>query len=528
MKKTLLFALLLLISFNVNSQVPEVTFTKNISSGNKSLKRSLGTILLHADAEEIITNDLATVYTNNVIAVYDFETLSMKETFIIKTPKIDGKYANNSKMIFHKDKITVFYMTGDDKSNSRKVSGKIIDRDSKKDEVKLKKLMSLTSKAKKTDIDYLQSPDKSKILFIGKPSNSYKYDILEPGQKMDFGIFDLSLNLLLEKELEFPKSYGVVIIHQVLLSNNGCISVVITPNADDKEINGINKVPMKCKIIATNMSQKNFEEVAILETGINLNTCRGYASNDTSNVITFFGLFSLNSGKSASKSIYNGVFTLVLNTKMLKWKNEFYNDLNEKNIKKIENKTEKFQGRLSSDFNSNKNIDNLTVNSIFHHSKGITIYGELNYKHSVSGSNGGSAMQYMSMQAVVFDLDIKGDLINVNMIPKAQRFITNDEFCGYLPSPNGNSKSIVFTDSPNNYGTGNPMFNQTLPDFKKSVLSFVTIDAKGKLTKEAVTEAGKLSPVIDTRDVFLVNGNTYVALGVLFKWKHLGVVKIAF
>jgi len=48
------------------------------------------------------------------------------------------------------------------------------------------------------------------------------------------------------------------------------------------------------------------------------------------------------------------------------------------------------------------------------------------------------------------------------------------------------------------------------------------------LTKEAVTEAGKLSPVIDTRDVFLVNGNTYVALGVLFKWKHLGVVKIAF
>ncbi len=528
MKKTLLFALLLFISLNVKSQVPEVTFTKNISSGNKSLKRSLGTVLLHADAEDIITSDLATVTTNNVIAVYDFETLSMKETFIIKIPKIDGSIAYNSKMIFNKDKITVFYMTKDNKNNSRKVSGRIIDRESKKDDVKLKKLMSLSSKAKNTEIDHLQSPDKSKILFIGKPSNSYKYEILEQGQKMDFGVFDLSLNLLMEKELEFPKSYGVVIIHQVLLSNNGCISVVITPNADDKEINGINKVPMQYKVVATNMSQKNFEEVAVLETGVNLNTCRGYASNDTSNVITFFGLFSLNSGKSASKSVYSGVYTLVLNTQMLKWKKEFYNDLNEKNIKKIENKTEKFQGRLSSEFNSNKNIDNLTVNSIFHHSKGITIYGELNYKHSVSGSNGGSAMQYMSMQAVVFDLDTKGDLINIYIIPKAQRFISNDEFCGYLPNPNGNAKNIIFTDSPNNYGTGNPTYNQTLPDFKKSVLSFVTIDAKGKLTKESVTEAGKLSPVIETRDVFLVNGNTYVTLGVLFKWKHLGVVKIAF
>lgn len=528
MKKTLFVSLILFISFHLISQVPEVAFTKNISSGNKSLKRSLGTVLLHADAEDIITSDLATVTTNNVIAVYDYETLSMKETFILKTPKIDGSIAYNSKMIFHKDKITVFYMTKDNKNNSRKVSGKIIDRESKKDEVKLKKLMSLTSKAKNTDIDYIQSPDKSKILFIGKPSNSYKYEILEQGQKLDFGVFDLSLNLLMEKELEFPKSYGVVIIHQVLLSNNGCISVVITPNADEKEINGINKVPMQYKVMATNMSQKNFEEVAILETGVNLNTCRGYASNDTSNVITFFGLFSLNSGKSASKSFYSGVYTLVLNTQMLKWKKEYYNDLNEKNIKKIENKGEKIQGRLSSEFNSNKNIDNLTVNSVFHHSKGITIYGELNYKQSVSGSNGGSAMQYMSMQAVVFDLDTKGDLINIYMIPKAQRFISNDEFCGYLPSPDVNSKSVVFTDSPNNYGTGNPTYNQTLPDFKKSVISFVAVDTRGKLNKESITEAGKLSPVIDTRDVFLVNGNTYVTLGILFKWKHLGVVKITF
>jgi hypothetical protein len=59
MKKTLIFALHLLISFNVISQVPEVTFTKNSSSGNKSLKLSLGNVLLHADTEDIITNDLA-------------------------------------------------------------------------------------------------------------------------------------------------------------------------------------------------------------------------------------------------------------------------------------------------------------------------------------------------------------------------------------------------------------------------------------------------------------------------------------
>lgn len=532
--KSIFLSVLLLFALSAYTQTPEVSTVKNTSTGNKSLKRSLGTKLVHADANEIITLDLGTVYTNNVLAVYDFETMAMKETFVIKTPKIDGGFAFDSKMVFHKDKISVFYITKDEKTDTRKIHGKIIDRETKKDEVKIKKLFTFNTKtkAKNVSVDFFQSPDKSKILFLGRPYNSYgDFKFVEVGEKLIFSMFDLELNKLTDKELEFPKGFGKVIIHQVLVTNNGGFSLIVSTNYEEKSNREITMPHSQFKIYSSDKNTTGFVQIEDTESGKNIITCSGYVPNDTIGNITFFGLYNEETKSVKGKTPkYKGIYTLVVNSKKWTLNNAFYNGITDKIAKKIENKADNYQGTHSNILEDEKNINNIFVKQVDFNAKGeYTIYAEMqSIKVDLGGPNTGSIIHSYRLQAVVFELDKEGILTNTIVIPKGEKYINLDDVGGFLVCSRGENKGVVFSDSKNNYSTSGAEGSYLLYNFKKSILSYSSFNNKGKVSKQAVSEGGSLSPILNTESACLINGNTYVMLGIVMKWKQYGLVKITF
>ncbi len=540
MKKIQLLLLMLFVIV-VHAQKPSMKMYSHVPPEEAKKKKNFYSTLLMANDKEVLISDKTKK--GSVITVYNAATMKKTSSFTLDIPEINGKNVDWVNRLIHSDKITSIYSHYNKKEDENTIYGKITDRKNKTI-VKQKVLFQSSAKKRRKigGMEVYYSPDNSKILILRVPITK-RYE----NEKMEMVMYDQELNKLFEKELNFPYKNKSLGIQQILLTNNGDVSIIAFWEPSKEEINAEPdlKDQMTFKLFKVTENNDELEEIEIAEKGYALSTCQGVISNDTLNEIVYFGFYrDIKKGtKKRNQYGVNGVYYIKLDTDKWSINTMKFNVVDEKTIIKIfmgNATTEQAEKRAKKAASKGRGISSMKIKGIYYEMDGsIKIISQIEYVVEVCTTNPKTGQttcsyHYHNNQIIVFSLNNSGDLENTGIVPKQQLLVNHSTFNGHIPLLYNDKIFFVYNDHDFNYNTkklskkNRNNYSFTFSGRKKSRLTCATMDAKGKVTKQPMVDSWKQNILVHPFEFIQINNSSIITWGKIRKSKELVLLKIGF
>ncbi len=538
MKKVLLFILLCNI-FTVFSQKPVIQMGTHTPPDEAKKRRNTNSYLMGGSESEILVSDRAKG--GSVITSYNSATLKKTGTFKLDYPEIGKKDADWVRRLFHGDKITSVYGYYNKKEDENKIYGKITDRKNKT--IKKETVLMTSSAKKRKNIGQLvtkYSNDNSKLLIFREPAGK-KYE----NEKMEMVLFDEDLNKIFEKELSFPYKNRAISVQEIIVTNDGRVSIVAFWEATKDEIkdNPDLKGQFTFKIFGITEDNEELDEIEIKEKGYALSTCEAFINDDSANTVLLTGFYRdvKADRKKRRNGGVNGIYYFKLNTNTWEIDLMKFNVIDEKTMTKLflgNNTSERAKKKAKKAAEKGYGFGSLKLKNIFFNTDGsIKIISQVEYVVTVcttdSKGNRTCTDYYHNEQILEFNLDSDGDLVGSFVIPKSQVLANFYAFNGHIALKGGDKTFYIYNDADKNHNPkkvakrGNNNFYYTFTGSKKSRLCYVTVDAKGKLSKSALAESWKKNILIYPYETVRLNAETVITWGRMRKSKELVLMKFS-
>jgi hypothetical protein len=541
MNKNLYYCLTLLVTCFVFAQKPQIKISNHIPPDEAKSRKNKNSDFFHSSRSEFMVSDRTKK--GSVITVYNSSTLKKNSTFTLNYPEVKGKNANWVKRLIHDENITSIYAYYDKKEDENTIYGKITDRKNKN--IVKEKILLKTSAKKKKNIGSQEvhlSPDNSKILIIRIPaSKSFE------NEKVEMVMYDRNLDKIFEKELNFPYKNKSFSIEQILVTNNGNVSIIAfwSPSKNEIKDDPDLKEQMTFKLFKVTEDDKNLEEIEINEKAYSLSSCRGIISNDSLNEIVYFGFYrEIKKGqKKRFKFSINGIYYIKLDVNKWEISSIKFNILDENTITKIlvsNSESKRTEKRAKKAAQKGLGISRMAIKGVHYDKEGsINVVGQIEYIREVCSTNpktGVTTCQYYyhNNQIILFQLDNLGELKQTIVVPKEQIVLNFSAWNGHILLLNENNVNFIYNDHDFNFNTkkiskkNRNQYSFIFSGRKKSRLAIVSTDEKGKLKKQPMVDSWKQNVLIYPSEYIRINNSAIVTWGKIRKSKEFVLYKIFF
>lgn len=354
------------------------------------------------------------------------------------------------------------------------------------------------------------------------------------------------MNKIFEKELNFPYKNRSLGIQQLLVTNNGDVSIIAfwEPSKDEMKADPELKDQMTFKLFKVTENDDELEEIEISEKGYALSTCQGVISNDTLNEIVYFGFYrDIKQGtKKRNQFGVNGIYYLKLDADNWNMNTMKFNVVDEKTIVKIfmgNSTSERAERRAKKAASKGRGISSMKIKGVYYETDGsIKIITQIEYVVEVCSTNPKTGVttcnyHYHNNQIIVFSLNNTGDLENTGVIPKQQVLINYSTYNGHIPLLYNEKIYFIYNDHDFNYNAkklskkNRNNFSFTFIGRKKSRLACATMDAKGKVTKQPMVDSWKQNILVHPYEYLRINNGSIITWGRIRKSKELVLLKIS-
>ena len=536
--KNIVVGFLLIFAISLHSQKPVLQMGMHTPPSEAKKRKNYYSQLIAGNENEILISDRSKG--GNVITSYNSNTLKKTGTFKVDYPEIGKKDADWVRRLYIDDKITSIYGFYDKKNDENRIYGKIIDR---KNKTIKKEIVLMSSNAKKRkNIGSLMtvfSNDNSKLLIFREPAGK-KYE----NEKMEMVLYDAQLNKIFEKELSFPYKNRAINVQEVLVTNDGHVTIVAFwgPTKEDIKENPDLKGQFTFKIFGVTESNEELDEIEIKEKGYALSSCQAFINNDSANSVLLTGFYRDVKGAKRKKSGgVNGIYYFKLNTNT--WDIDIlkFNVIDEKTMIKMFQagvNSERAKRKAQKNAENGYGFSNLVLRNIFFNEDGsIKIISQVEYIREVCTTdkygNRRCNYYYYNMQILEFTLSKEGDLQSSFIVPKSQVLVNYYTYNGHFALLTGEKVVYVYNDAEKNYVAkkvarkNNNNFYFPFLGKRKNRLCYVTLDSKGKPTKAPLVDSWKQNILLTPYSYVRASPDVIITWGRLRKSKELVLVRLS-
>jgi hypothetical protein len=533
--KHLLILFFLLIAGKTYSQAPKLQIAAHIPPDEA--KRKSYSTLVWSSNEEFIISDRAK--DGSVFSIYNGGTMKKTGTFRLDYPEVNNKDADWVRRLFHGDRITSIYGYYDKGEDEIKVYGRIDDR---KNKTVKKPTILMESSAKKRknigELTTITSNDQSKILVFREPAGKKFED-----EKMEMVLYDNELNKIWSKSLAFPYKNRSISVEEILVSNEGRVSIIAfwSPSKQEIRENPSLEDQMVFKIFGVAEDNDQLEEIQLKEKGLALSSCHGMIVDDSTNATVFTGFYRDEKSRKSKYSV-NGVYYIKLNASTWNIDVIRFNVIDEKTLTEIlmgANTSERAARKVKKAVDKGHGINNLRMMGIYiYKDASVKIISQIEYVvQSCTTDPKTNATRctyyYHNNQIVEFNLSDGGELKSTFVVPKEQVMVNASFYNGHIPVMNNERTYYIYNDNDMNYNAkkvakndGNN-FLYTFTARKKSRLCYVYFDNKGQAIKKPLMNHWKQNIFIYPGSFVRLNDGTVVTWGRIRKGKELMLVKLS-
>lgn len=363
------------------------------------------------------------------------------------------------------------------------------------------------------------SKDSTKLLLYYNPPFDKKED-----EKFKYKVFDKSLNLIWEKEIELPFKDKLVEIEDYIIDNDANVFMLLSILPDRKKGEKETKAEQAKKFIVLSYIHKKKEfnqyEVKLKDKWIE---SIDYDYNPELNQLTLGGFYS----DDFKMNAVNGLFYMKLDINSGEVQVSSYKPFDKEIMTEIIGEKKAEKGKGLGDF--------VIRQFLSKKDGGAYIIAEQHYvtvTTTTDPKTGATSTRYHYHYngIIVASINPKGDIEWIKLVKKASVDGSGGYYLSYAISHNRerDQLNIVFNDNLKNYGTDGKAIEKItgLRNIKKSVAAWVNIDSSGKMKRSMLFSVKELDKIILQPKINMRTDNDITVYGIRGKEYKFG--KISF